>query len=214
MKSIERVGELLSELTRLIGKSGSKIQPFENPSLPIFTAMDPERQKLVSALLEDLTDFLNEAFADGVDPLDTATLLRRSLLHFNWSPVPDIYDYIGPDDTIELCDLAQVGLFRNLQCYKFVSLTLEQLYCLPWHQFSRRSDQDQAVVAGAVGRILSGEVRGTLSLADSPEQIIQEVNTPELRQLRLKFRCISPVYSGGKLVGLIAVHHTSFVSKI
>ena len=211
MKLVERTAELFTELARLIGKSGSRIRPFEESSLPIYSNLDFENQTKIAALLEDIVDFFNEAFADGVDPLNSSELLRRSLLHFDWKPISDIYDYIEPDDTIELCNLTQVTVFRNLQSFKFVSLTLEQLYCLPWHQFSRRSEQDAALIAGAVRRIFSEEVRGTLSLTELPEQLLEEVNTPELRKLNVRFKCMSPVHSGGKLVAVIVVHHTTLV---
>ena len=110
------------------------------------------------------------------------------------------FDYITEDDTVEVYSLAQVQTFRNLQFFRFVSFTLEQIHSQPWYQLTRRQPAAEAALAAAATKIISGAHKQTLNMSDLPEHLAEEVGSSELRRFTIEMKCLSPVLSKWRIV--------------
>lgn len=198
----------LHRMSELIRASGINVVPYLDESLPIFSTLEIDRQTSALGDVQRVVELLETSVRDGHSLLDTRQLLWRSLRQFGWTPNSDVFDFITEEDTVEVYSLSQIQTFRNLQFFRYVSFTLEQIHSYPWYQLTRRQPAAEAAIAAAAEKIIAGSSKNTLDLRYIPEHIIEEVGSTELRRCSIEMKCLSPVFQNGELCAVISVNRT------
>lgn len=199
---------LFEEMALVIREAGFQTRLWNDSELPLFRMLTAAQQVDVITDLVNRLELFQSARRDGVSLLDTRQLLWRSLRLCAWVPQSDVFDSIDEEDTVEVYSLDQRQTFRNLQFFKWVSFTLEQIHSRPWYELTTRNQAVESALHAEAGKILSGAVKTTLSLHAIPEHLVTEIGTEELRSFYLRMRCFSPVWQDGRLSGVIAVNRT------
>lgn len=204
----EKMRNRLLAMARVMGQAGVGVKPFADESLPLFNALDEVKKSNVLNEVDKSLELLEGSLKDGHSLLDTRQLLWRSLRQFGWTPSSDVFDFIDEEDTVEIYSLEQIQTFRNLQFFKYVSFTLEQIHSQPWYQLTRRQPAAESALSAAAAEILKGAVKQTLDLSHLPVHVTEEVDTVELRRFTIQMRCLSPVFKNGELCAVISVNKT------
>lgn len=212
--SVTRFLELLDRYEAYLRSAGKKVSrsaPAEGERL--FLALSFEhRQRLISRLETELALF-DEAVANGERLTDSPKLVWRYFRKTGYTPCSDIFGKITDSDIVELYGLEQMHLFQNLNFFDWVSTTLEQIYCLPWYQNSTREPAAEQSLANLAGKILAGEVPGTVH-PDVGWHVVRECGE-EAYEFDFHIKWASPVHSDGRVVGILVVceAHTLRSSK-
>lgn len=198
----------LQTLSDLIKTAGIESKPWVNSELPLFSMVEPSLQLQSINGIERAIELLQSSLVEGHSLLDTRQLLWRSLRRFGWTPNSDVFDYISEEDTVEVYSLDQIQTFRNLQFFRFVSFTLEQIHSRPWFELTRRDSEYEKALGDEAARLISGGHRETIDLSYIPVHRIEEIGSQELRCFTLEMRCMSPVFYDGVIAAIIAVNRT------
>lgn len=208
LENAEKMRASLLTMAKLITESGVAVKAFADEKLPNFSSLDIERQDVILKEVDSAVDLLQGSLREGHSLLDTRQLLWRSLRQFGWTPSSDVFDYITEEDTVEIYSLDQIQTFRNLQFFRYISFTLEQIHSQPWYKLTRRQPAAEAAIAEAAAKIIMGVSKKTLDLSHIPEHLTEEVGSLELRRFTIEMRCLSPVYQKGELCAVISVNRT------
>jgi len=202
------VRDLLSRMAGYIEGVGIPVKPFENPSLPKFSALPGPKQQEVLADLRGRVGLLEASHKEGKSLLDTPQLLWRALNHLGWSPASDLFSHIRDDDTVEIYNLDQVQTFRNLQFFRYVSHSLETIHSAPWYTLSQREEVYQNMLIASIQEIMTMPVKKTLLLDHIPKHDAWEINSIENQRFSIEMKVLSPVFEDGRFVAIIAVNRS------
>ncbi len=108
-------------------------------------------------------------------------------------------------------DLSNRQIFQNLRFFDFVSITLEQLFCSSWYDYSSRPPEIEKILFEEGLQLLSGQVRHTVQ-PSAPEHLIEEKNTADLLKVRILVKWGSPIFLKGAPAGMIIVNRCALES--
>jgi hypothetical protein len=115
------------------------------------------------------------------------------------------------DDVVCVYDLSNRQIFQNLRFFDFVSITLEQLFCSSWYDYSSRPPEIEKILFEEGLQLLSGQVRHTVQ-PSAPEHLIEEKNTADLLKVRILVKWGSPIFLKGAPAGMIIVNRCALES--
>ncbi len=201
----EKFKQMCFYYSDLLASEGKKVSPLRGPGLPVFSALTMEQKQNAVDFIGSALAVFEETRAEGYQLVDSPKLLWRSLRKLGWTPQSDVFDRIGDKDVVNIYSSQHVQVFQNLNFFDWVSLTLEELYANPWHQYSRR-EQDCAQLAyqGAV-ELFHGNRPATFD-PEIPEHYVEEIDTEENRKFYIKIHTVSPLKQNGNVVGLLAIN--------
>jgi len=197
-------------------EAGVTILPYQDESLPLFSALPLEAQvKARAAIQADLSIF-DSIKNEGSKLRDSSMHVWRFLRSSELTPESDIFDKITDDDVVEVYladEHGQRQIFRNLKFLECVSLTVEQLYGMDWRVSTQREPQYEKAIFDAAMSIMTGEVPGTLPLQIAPHYV-QELNSPGLFTLLITMKYLSPIRYHGRVVGALVINHSQVVGTL
>ncbi len=197
--------ELCCYYSDLLASEGKKVRPIRGPDLPVFSALPLEKKQRAIDFITSALEVFEETRAEGYKLVDSPKLLWRSLRKLGWTPQSDVFDRIGDKDVVNVYSSEQVQVFQNLNFFDWVSLTLEELYANPWHQYSRRERHCAELAYQSAVEVFHG-VRASTFSPDIPEHYVEEIDTAENRKFYIKIHTASPLRQNGNVVGLLAIN--------
>lgn len=196
-----------------LAKEGVFLKPYLSPELHDFAKLDGRGKSEAVRVLGQTLDVFVEVIASGDNLRDTPQLLWRSLRKLGWIPRSDSFDKIADGDVVEIYSHDHIGLFRNLAFYEGVSYSVETLFSRPWFELTTREPQRlSAEIYELARQVLSGERNETISV-DVGTHLCLETCSPEMLQVSLTLKFISPLYANGKIAGLLACSQMKVVGR-
>ncbi|MDR3608092.1 MAG: hypothetical protein P4M08_12010 [Oligoflexia bacterium] len=198
--------ELAERYAAVITEERIHLRPTRVPDhCPIFDALlDAEKEGVLERLRSDL-ELFNEVKNEGAPLRDSSKLVWRYLSRSKLTPCSDIFDKIEKDDVVSIYDIQQRQVFQNMRFLELVSVTLEQLFCSSWYQYSTRASEIEQSLYETAKSILTGEIKTTIA-PPAPEHIAQEIDTEGLVKLRIKVKWASPVFFEGNTFGMLVIN--------
>jgi len=205
---VEHARALLVQMADLFTDAGVPVRAFTSPDLPVFRSHSPEEQVMLIRELESRVELFASAAKENIDLRDTRQMLWRSLRKGGWTPNSDVFDSIEDSDTVEVYSLDMKQIFRNLEFFKYISYTLEEVHGGTWYELVTRNEQAQALLFEAAMKIVNGQVKTTLDVSFVPNHTCEEVKSSEKRKFMIQMKVLSPVFRDGEMVAIIAVNRT------
>jgi hypothetical protein len=193
-----------------VNEEGIQIAPYRESGVPIFAGLPATEQDAVLARLKCELEIFAEMKEENRSLRDSPRLIWRSLRKLNLTPRADIFDKICDEDVVSIYQSDQKQIFQNLKFLELVSLTLEQIYCMPWYSYSKRDSKIEAELFGIASRIFSGEIQGSL-MPDTPEHEGWEIGTEGLARLSVKVKHVSPLKRDHAVAGMIVVNRCTHI---
>lgn len=191
-----------AEIARKAGKTVRRSAPREGERL--FHSMTDERRKLLLSRLETEISVYEEILAAGEEILDSPRFLWRFFVKCGYVPCSDIFGKIGDTDVVEVIGMDQVHIHQNLNFFDWVSVTLDQVFCMTWNEMSTRDLSVEKLIYDTVVQMMSGASRTTMD-PGVPWHEVKEIDTEMMLKFDLRLKWISPVYLKQKLVCLIGI---------
>ena len=194
----------------LAAMTGIEVRPYRSIDLPLFSRLSTAEQEAVLNTIEGNVKLFESMVHEKVKLTDSKQLLWRSCRALRLTPRSDIFDQIGDEDVVEIYSTQQKQIFRNLQFFKYVSLTLEDLYCDTWYDLTRRDPVREAELGQAALKLLSGEVEDSLPI-EVPEHLVHEIDTEKMLTISIRVKWLSPVTNEGQLAGVLVINESRLV---
>lgn len=159
-------------------KEGVRVIPFLAPEMPLFAKASEDEQKNATELLRTIVGIYEETLAAGSNALNPQQLIWRALAKFKLIPEPDVFSRFKIEDIVLVYNEQQTLVFWNLQFFKYVSLSVEQLFLDKWYLFTKRDPAVQEKITQMAINAFSGKYSGTFKI-DIPGHEVEEVGTLE-----------------------------------
>lgn len=191
----------LEDISNLLARHGLKVAPYQDRSLNrIKTHRDPQRALNIWFQYADL---LVAAEKEGDNLFDHRQLLWRMLGVLGYTPQSDIFSLIEKNHVIEIYTPDNWQIFRNLEFYKFVSMSLDEMATFHWPRDSKRSMKITIMGLEVATRLRFGTLRKTMDVRDWPEHQVQELLGKKWL-LSIALQYISPLKgTNGEFAGLV-----------
>ena len=179
-----------------IGSSADvEIRAFASPQLPYFSRLSLHDQAAAIQRLSQSVSVVREVLASGDSVLSSATLIWRALKELGLRPASGLFETMSEGDVVEIYDLKNIQIFRNLQFFRYCSYTLEDLYSRPWTElFVRREEGVTDTLLEVLSDMLSRSVRHTIVPAIG-YQTTQEVNSTHEFSIKLKIKSLALLFN-------------------
>lgn len=201
---------LADEITRFAALAGVRVTPYLDPTLPIFTGLSLSKQRNTLCALGNQRDFFAMSVQESL-PLDSVQLIWRTLSKMKLTPTSDIFERIGKEDTVEVYDADGVPSFKNLVFFRFISMTIEEIFSLPWHQQMTASPQLMAYFLEMGARLKLMEFKETFAPRFSEYSFYEKRGLRNRIHIHLKW--VSPVKSEKGSQSLLFVNRTKLLKN-
>jgi hypothetical protein len=189
-------------------KCGIPFKPYDDPRLPHFSKLPVAGQNLVLTSVGTMLNLYAEMENHGERPNDSSRLLWRSLSRLGWRPMSDIFDKIESDDVIEIYSDTNVQIFRNMNFFRYISITLEEMCVYPWYQIAQMDTVASDYYATLAPKMKNNTITESFR-TPIPKYYAKEL-MGEKNVLEITPRWISPVYVGPQCVGIISLIKSRF----
>lgn len=197
------LADLFSDLCE---KHGITVRPYFGSSLPVFSDLSNVRQQDILGHFRAYVDVAIEIDREGESIANSPLFLLRMLKKLGMQTPMDVFDKLKENSIVEMYDMRNVQVFRNLNFFKVCSYTLEELMSREWWQLYERAPHDTQEIFLYVSRILSKEITSTCD-PGIPTHPLKEKESA--RRYEMNYTCdyLSPLMVGSDVVGVLAVEH-------
>jgi hypothetical protein len=200
----EQFRRLSLRMCELVAHEGIEILPYQSEELSHFNELSVDRQQIVIHQLFDTVSVYEEMSLESVSLRDNPQLIWRSMSRSGLTPPRDIFDKITSEDIVVIFAPDQRQLFRNLEFLRHSILTLEELYATEWYRYTKRDPTIVKKLRQLAADIGSGKKTGTFD-PEIEEHVIEQLGSQGNSKLRIKINAVSPITSGGRILGIIVV---------
>ncbi len=130
--NIELFRILSTEISEIGARQGITITPFHSDDLPSFSKLSDECQSNILNQLSCYIEICKETLSAYGDLNFSVQMVWVALKELQLIPCSDLFTKVTNDDVIEIHDLQNRQIFRNLKYFEFCSYTLEDIHCVPW----------------------------------------------------------------------------------
>lgn len=204
----EHFTELTKEIVLELRTYGIERLPFQDHTLPHFSKLTNDKKLQALKSLQYQLEFFKAAKSEGSHP-NCRQLLWRMLTKIGYVPQSDIFDKITDEDNVEIYNvLDSTSLFKNLKFFEFVSMTMEEIYTLPWTEQWLHSPKVKLMFLEIQARTKLSECRETFSPIINHYTVSEKVS--EKRKLSINMKWISPLKYQGQPQALLTICRCQF----
>lgn len=205
--SLARFRALADQIKSLGAAFGVGIVPYRDDRLPHFHALSEKMRYGALRILEHQRDFLLAASAESLHPNDPK-LIWRTLAKMGMTPLSDIFSKITVDDTVEVYHWDGTTSFKNLKFFEFISLSLEEIYCLTWTQQRIHSPEVFFFFVEMNAKLRIAHYKKTFTPRFNRYYVTEKLG--EKRTFYIHLKWVSPVTQDGVKCAVICVNRSSF----
>src|SRR5262249_8910344 len=156
--------------------------PFLNENVPVFSALPQEKKQDAIAFLTRELEVYEGMRAEKLSLRDSPKLLWRMLNRLGLAPLPDVFDKIENEDSIEVYLIDSTGhhqVFRNLKWFEHISFTIEQLASADWRLSASREEKYLRQLNQIISDLMAGKYESSF-VPDVDDHELIEVDSPDL----------------------------------
>lgn len=175
---------LLEEVSQNLASFGVRRKAASDSDYSAQWQAMPEKRLL--SLLEYWRHYnaiLQEIRAQGTEGLSGSQMVWRMLQRGGLTPTQDVLGKIEDDDVVEIYDLKNQQIFRNIKFFEYCSFSLEDLFVGDWVGLTKRESRWAERALTQVGLIQAGLLRTTLDM----RKVVSRHRVTELRGEQLSY---------------------------
>ncbi len=201
-EEVAQMHGLCERISRALHAAGYRV-----PALSLVPRPYP---KEYAARKEALTIFADLIMA--ADVRNSKDLMWRYFGKMRYAPCSDVLGRIEDDDILEVFDMNGDQIFRNLNYFDVVSMSVEDLMSVNWKRDFKRGTKVTFQLIEMSFRFATGIFTQTMDCAKVPVHIIQElIAKRNVIELNLKF--ISPLKQNGKCVAILVASRARILKQ-
>jgi hypothetical protein len=211
---INEFRETADNICALTAKYKLSTKGYHNPDLPLFSTLTSQRQfelvRLLKMYFESLLAI--EAMGERLDNHDRATWCAISSMGL--VPPADLFKHFSSDAAVEIYDINSLQIWRNFECLKLCSYTLEEIYCLEWFNRYKRDEKVSQACFEVVGGLVNSNT-ADIVFPDIAEHTIEETCSLDRLKLKMRFVLFSKLKNrDGKTVAFAAISDARVTGKV
>lgn len=210
--AISRVREKLERYAELIRRDGFTIIPYESSDLKVLTARSIHDFEFAEYVL-DVAIAAHTVF-EGAFQSDlhrTKTYFWRAVQHLGLKLQDDFMDLIDEGDVLEIYDLKNRQIYRNLEFFTYCPYSLEQVIGVDWTKASKREMKLSFSAFKLIAEMRTGLFRKTRSLVEAlPEHRVTMCLDENAKPLKIQMKWGSTLMDHGKVVAFVTTNRTRF----
>lgn len=195
-------------------KAGVSIIPYRDPSLPLFTKLPVEKQKLIIEALATQVRMFEMAEKEGISFRSNKQILWHAIKSLGLTPCSDICDRVTDEDILEIHWLAdKVQLFHSFSFYEKSSYTIEEIRTTPWENLYQTDPSTFGHIFGMVDELLTGQRRQTYN-PNIPKYTVQETQSVFQFLVEIEYLLTSPLFDkNGNVVATVSVERIEILNQ-
>lgn len=187
---------------------GIKIIPYRDPALMHFIKLKEKKKLQVLKAVYFQLEFFKAASSEGLHP-NSPQLIWRIFSKMGIIPQSDIFDKMSEEDTIEVYHTGDsTSSFKNLKFFEFVSLSIEELYTLPWMDQWEVSSKIFLMFLETQTKINLAQYKRTFSPIFHHYQLREKLG--EKRTFNIHLKWMSPIIFNGERKAIVVINRSSF----
>ncbi len=204
---------LAEQISNIAGKHGIKIAPYNSEALPHFSKLDENAQVEILNQLRMYVHICQKTLEIYGSLHFSTQMIWVALKELQLIPCSDLFTKITSEDVIEIHDLGNKQIFRNLRYFEFCSYTLEEVHCVPWTELYYRPVEDLSVLLSFAENIIKNPPRSTIACDFGP-QLIQELNSSARLSMSNTIKYYSPLFDNtGSMVAAMAIESPKLIKS-
>jgi hypothetical protein len=128
------------------------------------------------------------------------------------TPQSDLMDLLNDEDIFEIYDMDGHQIYRSLNYFSIVSMSVEDLVCMNWKRDFKRSSKITIDLLELVLRFSTGYFRQTFDCAKIPVHTVEE-QFARRHRIELSLKYISPLKRDGKCQALLASSRAKVIGQ-
>lgn len=200
--------ELAESLSEMCGREGLKISPFADQSLPYFSKLSQEGQRLATEQLRTTVTLAERLQGEGKKICKSKTLVWAYLSHMGFTAPSDLQNHISDDN--EIIDVYNVDhrlIFANLTFFQYCSYSLEEQYSRTWYELYLREDPNiQNQLLRICQELVEGRYTDVLPVQFIGTHRVREVSSRTRKSFDVSPIVCSPIFERGRVCGYLWVN--------
>jgi hypothetical protein len=193
-------------------EAGVRTYLTKTPDLDHFRQASPKIQLAALSYLEFNLEVMNEMKENDDSLLNTKRFLWRALKKLEFVPPSDMMDHIEDEDVVEVYLTDEIQVFRNWKFLEIVSVTIEDLLCLPWHKLGTRGWKPLLAMFRFILRFKLGLIKETTPW-NIPEHPVREINSVENIHFMIRLKYFIPLRQNGKIVATLSTNTSQLIKR-
>lgn len=201
--------QVLESLSEIHARFGIGLPPYSDPSLVWYGQLSQLEQKSAFNMANTYHGICQSIESDGASLRDNRVFLWRGLKELGLNFDNDLFDRITEDDLIEVYNSQNIGLFRNLKFYDFISYPMEDIYCRPWTDLFTRPDLEKSMKLVEAAESVFNKNGQTVNTKSLGFHRVIETDSPERLKMDVLVKELHPLFDQNqKVSALVAVEHS------
>ena len=202
---------LADEIAQITNTKKLVTAAYHDPALRLFSALDEERKRASLAQINTYNNSLKSASADGL--INEKQSLWTVLKTLGFRPKSDIFEMVHADEAVEAYDLGGIQFWRNLKFLEVCNYTIEEMFCLPWHERYDRNLDAAKMTEDVVKRILTGEITDTHNC--DIYNVLVERHSAKKYAIDVHHKMVSPLfYEDNSVAGFIVISDVKILATM
>lgn len=203
--------QAISSTQSILNQAGVPCVGFHDESLPHYRRLSVAQQTEALSEITNYLSTLEQAIEMGWSLNDDKRLLWAALKILNLTPTSDIFELLPTDSTIEVYNLNNIQIWRNLKYMEICSYTLEEMFCYSWQERYERDPEAISQILYFVERTLNS--RSPKTEYSPVHNVIQETFSADRFILDTQHELISPVMKGNVAMGFIVASKVQIIGS-
>jgi hypothetical protein len=193
-------------------KAGVRATFSRTPDLDHFREAPRKIQLAAISYLEFNLAIATEMNQNGEDLRDTKVFLWRALKKLGLTFPPETMQLIEDEDVVEVYLTDEIQVFRNWKFLETVSVTIEDILCLPWHSLATRGWKPMLAMFRLIVPFKMGLIRDVTPW-NVPLHVVEELNTAEKVRFTILLKYFVPLKRNGKVVAMLSTNRSTVLSR-
>ena len=202
---------LAEEITEITNAKKVLATPYHDPALPLFSALNDERKRASLDQINIYKDSLQSACVNGL--VNEKQSLWTTLKTLGFRPKSDIFEMVTADEAVEAYDLGGIQFWRNLKFLEVCNYTIEEMFCLPWHERYDRDLEAAKMTEDIVIKIVTGQITDTYNC--DIYNVLVEKHSAKKYAIDVHHKLVSPLlYEDNSVAGFIVISDVKIIGTM
>lgn len=199
------------EIAKIITDHKVSVSAYHDSNLVLFLALDDERRRNSLTQITIYKESLQMAAENG--SMNEKQSLWTTLKHLGMRPKSDIFEVINSNEAVEAYDLSGIQFWRNLKFLEVCNYTIEEMFCLPWHERYDRDLDAAKMTEDIVIKIVTGQITETYNC--DIYNVLIERHSAKKYAIDVHHKQVSPLYSADNTVaGFIVISSVKVIAMM
>lgn len=204
--------QLAESTATLLNQYDLNVRPYRSSADLAFSKLPQEVKVKYFTHFKAYYEILSETHHSGKDLREAKHLLWNMLNRLKYRVTDDILSRIADHQIVEIYNLENIQVFRNLPFFKICSYSIDEIVSLPWWQLYKREDAISQLIFQYASKVLNGETTETVA-PEVPLHLLEERDSFGRHKMNVTVEWMSPLKSALNGNAVLVVEEATLLSN-